>query len=419
MDYPEKGLWELPMIGLRDNNGVLLKDPNNLRLARWGSVTNDFDLDAHINSEDGRLQALQWERVIRYTDEMDPNVLAYWEKLGWKKELHNADNRPEKWSSFMPLSAYKTENKGKKYPLYIILHGGQTPPYEMEGYGLVEPTAKDEAICVIPQNFEIPGVLGIYRYCVEHFPVDRSRVYCISYCGGAKANCVGLRYPELFAGIAPSGNPLRENYKPTLWYPDYERLRRIGLPIIHCDGLDDVTQLLPVYAEGDPQKSEMPEFPGKTWNMPLGKRAYKVSCLRDLLYIGGCKDVTEEEVYACEYSKDPVIRAIGVPADATETVTVHGKKNYLAKFRNGDGNYWLQICGVESMGHFPDSTMGVTAWEFLRQFRRNQETGKIEVIGETEPSVKRDIGTVDFERYQNDIGNREKGYNTAWDGTPI
>lgn len=420
--YEGLEIWDTPMVGLVDEDtGILLSSPPTLRKRRLGSVVHhsDFDIETHIHSKDGMMQARNWYNVATCQDEMAPQVLEYWAKLGWKKLLHNGDNYDKKWSCFLPLSSLKEENKDRQYPLYFILHGGNTPPYEMEGYGLCEPTAKDEPIIAIPHDFSLAGVLEVYQYCIEHYPVDKSRVYVTSYCGGNHANVVALRYPELFAAIAPCGNPLRENYKPVLWYPDYERLRRIGLPCCHMDGLDDLSQLLPVYKEGDPALSEDPAYPNRTYNMPLAKREYKVNCLRDYLYIFDCKDVLPQQVYDCANSENDAIRLVGVPADETEIRTVRGKKHYVCKFRNSDGNLWLEIVGIESMGHFPDSTLGVGAWEFLRKFRRNQGTGRIEVISATEPVFTKDPGEFTHDRYLDDRGSREHGYNTAWDGRGV
>ena len=117
--------------------------------------------------------------------------------------------------------------------------------------------------------------------------------------------------------------------------------------------------------------------------------------------------------------ENPVLRAVGAPADETETRVVYGKKHYVARFRNGDGRLWTEIVGIESMGHYPDASLGKAAWDFLRRFRRNLETGHIEEIGAEQQSVSRLVGEFDIDRYLNDIGNREKGYNTAWDGTPV
>lgn len=153
--------------------------------------------------------------------------------------------------------------------------------------------------------------MAVYQYCVDHYPVDKSRVYITSYCGGNHANFVALRYPELFAAIAPCGNPLRENYKPVMWYPDYERVRRLGLPCCHMDGLDDLTQLLPIYKESTPALSDDPDYPARIYNMPLAKREYKLNTLRDYLFIFDCKDVTAEELFACENSQNEAIRRVG------------------------------------------------------------------------------------------------------------
>lgn len=412
-------LWDKPMLGLQDRElNYRREQAPTLRQVRMGSVWNGFDIESHIHSEDGIRQARNWERIIRYADEMAPEVISYWEKLGWHKELHDTEQPDKRWSCFVPVSSVQAGSHGRKYPLYFIMHGGITPVYEMEGYGLIQPTQADEPFVIIPWKVDLPRFLELYQYAVEHFPIDRSRVYIASYCGGNRSNAFALRYPELFAAIAPGGNPLRENYKPVLWYPDYERVRRLQLPCLHLDGLEDLTQLLPVYMDGDPGKSDNPDYPGRIDNMPLGKRSYKVNCLRDLLFTFGCRDVSAEEVYACEHSENEVLRKVGAPADETEIRTIFGKKHYVAKFRNAQGNPWLQIVGIESMGHFPDSTYGYAAWEFLRQFRRDPVTGRIEQIG-SDNQCPVPPGPFNMDRYLSDTESREHGYNTKWDGTPV
>lgn len=418
LSYPELYLWDTPMKGLRDPQGRELVSPPTLREMRIDSAVNTFDIDAHILSEDGMLQARQWKNVILYSDEMDPAVLDYWRSLGWEKRLYCADQLEEKWSCLYPLSASSPESADRLYPLYFVLHGGTTPPFEMEGNGFCESTAADEPIIIIPQNFSIEGVLRLYRYALENFPVDRSRVYASSFCGGNRSTQVALRYPEIFAAIAPCGNPLRENYKPVMWYPDYERVRRLGLPCCHIDGLDDITQLLPLWHSGDPALSESPRHPGRTYDMPLAKREYKVSCLRDYLFTFGCRDVTPDEVFACEFSENPVLRATGAPADQTEIISVYGKKHFVARFRNQFDRYWLEIVAIESLGHFPDASLGKAAWDFLRRFRRDMATGAV-IDMSASSQVSPPPGPFTPDRWMNDITNREKGYNTAWDGTPV
>lgn len=77
--YEEKWVWDTPMKGLvNEDTGVLLPDPPTLRKRRLGSVVHhsDFDIEKHINSEDGMMQARQWYNVTTCQDEMDPQVLA-------------------------------------------------------------------------------------------------------------------------------------------------------------------------------------------------------------------------------------------------------------------------------------------------------------------------------------------------------
>ena len=47
------------------------------------------------------------------------------------------------------------------------------------------------------------------------------------------------------------------------------------------------------------------------------------------------------------------------------------------------------------------------------------ETGAIEIIGQESKEPAQDYGPFDPDRYLHDNGNREHGYTTAWDGTPV
>ena len=64
--YKEKWLWDTPMKGLVDETtGILLPNPPTLRQRRLGSVVHHsgFDIEKHVNSEDGMMQARQWHNV--------------------------------------------------------------------------------------------------------------------------------------------------------------------------------------------------------------------------------------------------------------------------------------------------------------------------------------------------------------------
>lgn len=77
MDYIGKELWDQTMLALQDRQLNHIDNPGTLRQMRKGLAVVGFDLEAHINSEEGRRQAENWRNVITYRDEMDPKVLEY------------------------------------------------------------------------------------------------------------------------------------------------------------------------------------------------------------------------------------------------------------------------------------------------------------------------------------------------------
>ena len=83
-----------------------------------------YNPDRLINSAFGD-KILETNGFWYFTDftEDAPETHAYWESVGIKKEIHHIDDYEAKWSAHLPLEIFKEENKGKKYPVIILLHG--------------------------------------------------------------------------------------------------------------------------------------------------------------------------------------------------------------------------------------------------------------------------------------------------------
>jgi hypothetical protein len=117
-----------------------------------GSPDRGWNMDNFINSKlgEGVLDLmLHW---LKYPNEMSQEVLNFWEENGIKKEMHNAGDPENKWASYMPISAYEPENKGRRYPLLICFRGGNDPIYSAEVFGFVKYSAEAQYITVIPYN---------------------------------------------------------------------------------------------------------------------------------------------------------------------------------------------------------------------------------------------------------------------------
>ena len=70
-----------------------------------------------------------------YKNEMDPAVLAYWEALGLKKEMHDADEPALKWASYTPLKALE-DGDSAVYPVVFDFVGAERVIFYAESHGV-------------------------------------------------------------------------------------------------------------------------------------------------------------------------------------------------------------------------------------------------------------------------------------------
>lgn len=146
--------------------------------------------------------AVMMEPVLDQFDDHAPENIAYWAKLGMVKEFHGEDepmswseyemrtgyhwedpdrqgiqNRFKKWNSFVPVSAFRKENKNRKYPVVVVLHGGFNPISIIDGWGFVQEAARREWIVVVP-SIELDDIIDeILAKAKELYPIDESRIY--------------------------------------------------------------------------------------------------------------------------------------------------------------------------------------------------------------------------------------------------
>ena len=136
------------------------------------------------------------------------------------------------------------------YPLFIWMHGpGDNehqikrimPLVSMRNYVAVAPrgnTAEDAAQGRYRWEQTSTGIMAAEQsvrecieYATERFHVDRSRVFLAGFdCGGTMALRLGMKLPELFAGILSVGGPFPVSHQPLL---DIDRARQVPLLISH------------------------------------------------------------------------------------------------------------------------------------------------------------------------------------------
>lgn len=200
----------------------------------------DINMDKFYLSGAGAAVAKMMENTVLNTDEHSPESIAFWAKKGMVKEFHGEStpmdwekfeaetgfkynvengypqNSVKKWTSFIPSSAFKPENKDRKYPVMFVLHGAGNEIYTIDGWGYVDVAAEREWIVIAPSIELDEIILEIFEEAKKLYPIDEDRVYVTGFSyGSMNTNILALQHPEIFAAAAPCGGFITDGmFKP-------------------------------------------------------------------------------------------------------------------------------------------------------------------------------------------------------------
>lgn len=338
------------------------------------------------------------EPITMSLNDHDPKVIAYWAKQGMVKEFHGEltpmswseyeantgyhwrdtgnqapQNHFKRWNSFVPVSAFAPENKDRRYPVVVVLHGGFNPISVIDGWGWVQEAARREWIVIVP-SIELDDIIEeILEEAKKLYPVDESRIYACGFSyGGFMSNLLGNKRPDIFAAVAPCGTHLDNAYceaamgpEPQLPFDGNPRAIAMGtyMPIICIAGALDGFRF-PFY-----------DFKGFFGH---GGPAYLIEGLNSWNRVNKAKELTLEEVMALKGREDISIeeKNMGIPlaADCRETVERDGIVSHIASFRSEDGIVRVKLMCTMNMPHWPTPEMSRQAFEFFSHFSRNPET---------------------------------------------
>jgi poly(3-hydroxybutyrate) depolymerase len=301
-----------------------------------------------------------------YKNEMDPAVLAYWEALGMKKEMHDADNPDLKWASYTPLKALAADNT-KVYPVVFDFVGGERVIFYAEGHGFAYLGATKGYITVCPANpvandsktitpgGQVVRILDALE--AAGYPIDRSRVYVVGMSAGGVATAVtGLEIPNVVAAVAmhSSLGAISTEVDPSGDFPfslpadGYAKAKNYEMPMLAEAGDHDMG-MLPITSEG------------------------VINGLNLWLQANKCPTQLDPAatLAAQASSTDPAVKAIGVTGDKMWTKTIDGVVNYGAEFNRADGVKMVEIICVTNLPHSVSGSFPEIAWDFMSRFSRD------------------------------------------------
>jgi hypothetical protein len=359
-DYPNKALWQDQSHGL----------PNAYSIVGVNG-SEGFDIAAFINTEMAeKLITLQYNTLVLYKEDMDPALVAFWEGLGIKKELHDAADPTKKWASYTPVAALDPGNT-TKYPVVFSFHGNKNTILHAEGFGFANLGATEGFITVIPDcnNSDGPTAAATIPVILDTleaggYPIDRSRVYLTGMSkGGICSAQAALALPDVVTAIAIHGSAFALNTEPKGEVGGEPSAAAIGIPPEAYEKA--MAYDIPMYlAVG---QFDFNQLPLKT--QPI------IDGLNLWLEMNGCPTRLDldECLAAAASGNDPAVTFLGVTADKTYTDTIDGSMHYFADYNNADGVTMVRFIGVANHPHWTTASYPQMAWDFMSRFSKDAE----------------------------------------------
>ena len=258
------------------------------------------------------------------------------------------------WYEVLPQAVLHNTAPARSVPLLLANHGGGDDHLMfLDETGLLLTAGEQGFAIVAPMHSGITTIAGeafprLVKYMLDTYPaLDPERVWVTGYSmgGWATYHCMN-HHPEVFAAAAPMAMPLRPTDLPEGVEKLYEKL---VLPTMLISSTYD-------FAAWDAENNHLNEG----GNL----------CLQTYGRFNGIAPVE-----AFDYEAYPVI---GRPFDSFRLTTVNGEwRNGEWLVRNAAGVPMLGLNVTEYLQHSLWPGYGDIVYNFVKHYRRSQETGEI------------------------------------------
>lgn len=256
------------------------------------------------------------------------------------------------WYEYLPEEVlHNTAPKGT-VPLILANHGGGDEPRQfVDEFGLLALAGQERFAVVAPDHQNLPNdvrgpaLSALVKYMLEKYPaLDRSRAYATGYSmGGGATYTVGYFAPRLFAAIAPIA---ATNIEPTA--ADTARFTGTQLPIYLSTSSYDVRRL---------QAQE-----GRI-NDNLANQIRRWSSWNKI------------PPFTFDFEAHPLS---GFQGDSWTVETLNGEYvSHTWYLHNKDGMPMVALNYVKDIVHALYPEYARIAWEYMRRFSRDPQTGEI------------------------------------------
>lgn len=257
------------------------------------------------------------------------------------------------WYEFLPEAVVNGTAPVDSVPLWLSNHGGGDDPIQfVDEIGLLELAGKEQ-FAIVGAAYQslysstpvlADSLAALVEYMLETYPaLDESRVYTTGYSmGGGTTVTVMVSHPELFAAAAPmaaSGSFIGSEEQ-------VQKLEELGMAYMAMTSTYDVVGY-------------------KNFNLASGIQA----ALNRFCNYNELKEIEYD------FATYPLS---GFKGDAYERTLLNNEYvNHVWYVCNEDGVPFVALNLTEDLKHSLYPEYGKLAWEYVRQFSRDQETGKL------------------------------------------
>ena len=303
------------------------------------------------------------ERVPFYTGRTPGNVIL--------KEMHDSEKFADLaseaspsayldvWYELIPEEALDGSVADHSMPLILFNHGGGDDVMQyLDEIGALLIAEHERVAIVAPYHSgvnDLPGTLtALVRYMLETYPaLDSSRVYVCGYSMGGRASVAALcGDASLFAAAVPQG---------AVFFPDTanygDQYKDIDLPILCCTSTYDF--------HIDPDARAL------HWSNYYGIDAIYFDYMTTINLFLGYNEMPTVEF---DFDKYPYA---GFKADTYRRTMLDKEYPCHEWYINKDGVPMVGLSVFENLPHGLYQEYARIAWDFMKHYARNQETGEI------------------------------------------
>ncbi len=302
-------------------------------------------------------------------------------------QLESFVSNGSRWSTFKPLSLI--DEPSKRVPLLAVFCGEQPLMTSVSFYyRYLQIAAQGECVVLFLSGKSLVAdetPKNIIELAMQYHQIDKSRLYITGHSHwGHIAQLFMRKYPLLVAAVAALGNapgiplPTGSGEVIIVLDEDIDRISAIDMPTVIISGCAEAGCMFPI------NKAVRGFDPGINVEGYAATVEGRAEAWNRRLKASGCTQQPLQAIISAVDSNNQANRALGIPSDKADTLYLDGFEHYIADFKNIDGKYHLRIIGEENMPHVATPSQLDLAWSFMRQFARDQETGRIIEIWDRE-----------------------------------